>query len=342
MEARIIGLKGSGKTTLLAAMADGHTERPVATVKLGDPRLRHLSRVFNPARTTCAEFVTRVATWPEATARKGAMERYLNAVGGAQVFLHVLRGFDNPLLGTPIDPAADLATLDQEFLLADLMAVERALERERKYQLPAPSRQALLSARAVLDEDRPLRDGAFDETQASFLKTYGLLTLTPQVVLLNVEADGEEGARSEAVSAAMAQAVDGRRLLAFPFALALEVAELPEESRVEFAREMGLPGLAHDLVTQAAFEQMGLITYFTVGEDEVRAWPIRRGTRAQQAAGVIHSDIEKGFIRAEVVSYADFVEKGSLKTCREAGLLRLEGKEYVVGDGDIIEFRFNV
>ncbi|MBC7293334.1 MAG: DUF933 domain-containing protein, partial [Thermoleophilia bacterium] len=162
------------------------------------------------------------------------------------------------------------------------------------------------------------------------------LTLVPQLLVVNT---GSEGDWDRASVEARAR---GRQVLAFPFLEALEVARLSEEEQAEFAEALGLPGPAAEVVAQAAFRELGLISFLTTGSDEVRAWPIRAGENARQAAGAVHSDMERGFIRAEVVSFADFMRYGNMKSCREAGVLRVEGKDYIVADGDIISFRFNI
>jgi ribosome-binding ATPase len=345
MEARIIGLKGCGKSTLMTALG-GRGDGTVATVKVGDPRIRALSDIFKPKKTTFAEFRVRVAVWPEATGRKGEMEKYLDALAGAQVFLHVVRAFDNPVLGEPATPAGDLERLDHEFLLADLIAIERAFERAKKQKLSDLARRSLEKARDILEMETPLRDAlVLDDDELAFLRPYGFLTLVTQVVLMNLEAGSGGGASPGSPLDPLEEVrrtAGGRQLLAFPFSDAADVAGLSPEEQLEFAEALGLQGIAADLVTRAAFEQMGLISFFTAGEDEVRAWPVRMGSTAQKAAGAIHSDIERGFIRAEVVGYDQFMERGSLKACRDAGVLRLEGKTYAVADGDIMEFRFNV
>ncbi len=337
MEARLIGLKGCGKTTLVAALAEGRGEGHVATVHVGDARVRALSEIFQPKKTTFAEFKVREVAWPEATGRKGEMEKYLGALGGGQVYVHVLRGFDNPMLGEPARPQADLEELDREFLLFDLIRIERAFERAKKAPLPDAGKKALAKCQQHLEADTPLREVSFDESELSFIRGYQFLTLAPQMLVLNTES----GVSPDL--AALEEAGRGRRLLAFPFPEALEVARLSAEEQAEFAAALGLPGPAAEVVAQAAFEQLGLISFLTTGSDEVRAWPIRRGETAKEAAGAIHSDIQRGFIRAEVISYGDFMDHGqSMKQAREAGVLRVEGKDYVVKDGDIINFRFNV
>ncbi len=336
MEARIIGLKGCGKSTLVSALAEGRGEGHLATVHVGDARVRRLSEIFEPKKTTFAEITVREVAWPEASARKGEMERYLDALAGGQVYLHVLRCFDNPVLGEPIHPDADLEELDREFLLFDLIRVERAFERAKKAPLSDVGKKALVRCQEVLEAETPLREVSFDEGQLGFLRGYQFLTLTPQLLLVNTETETSEAPVS------LAALARDRHPLAFPFTDALEVSLLSVEEQEEYAAALGLPGPAADVVAQAAFSQLGLISFLTTGSDEVRAWPIRAGETAREAAGAIHSDIQRGFIRAEVVSYDDFMSHGNMKACRDAGVLRVEGKDYVVADGDIVNFRFNV
>jgi ribosome-binding ATPase len=309
-------------------------------VHVGDSRVRTLSEIFQPKKTTFAEFKVQEVGWPEASARKGEMERYLDALAGGQLYLHVLRGFDSPLLGEPARPAADLAELDHEFLMFDLIRLERAFERAKKAPLPDAGKKALARCQEVLEGETPLREVAFDEGELSFIRGYQFLTLTPQLLLLNTEAEGAAEAGGGAPE--LEGPARGRNMLAFPFPDALEVARLSIEEQEEFAAALGLPGPASDVVSQAAFKELGLISFLTSGSDEVRAWPIRAGETAREAAGAIHSDIQRGFIRAEIVSYDDFMKYGNMKSCRDAGVLRVEGKDYIVADGDMVNFRFNV
>jgi len=336
VEARIIGLKGCGKTTLVAALAEGRGEGHIATVHVGDARVRVLSEIFQPKKTTFAEFRVREVAWPEASARKGEMERYLDALAGGQVYLHVLRGFDSPMLGEPVHIEADLEELDREFLLFDLIRIERAFERAKKAPLSDMGRKALTRCQEALEAEVPLREVGFDEGQLAFIRGYQFLTLTPQLLVVNMESE------SAWSPASLDAQVRGRKVLAFPFPDALEVARLSMEEQEEYAAALGLPGPAAEVVAQGAFEQLGLISFLTTGSDEVRAWPIRAGETAREAAGAIHSDIQRGFIRAEVVSYDDFMRYGTMKACRDAGVLRVEGRDYIVADGDIVNFRFNV
>ncbi len=341
MEARIIGLKGCGKTTLVTALAEGRGDGHVATVHVGDARVRTLSEIFQPKKTTFAEFKVQEVGWLEGSARKGEMERYLDALAGGQLYIHVLRAFDSPLLGEPAHPAADLEELDREFLLSDLIRIERAFEREKKAPLSDQVKKALARCQEALEADTPLRLVDFDESQLALVRGYQFLTLMPQLLVQNTASDGETASDSDA--AAVAASAGDRHAIAFPFPDALEVARLSVEEQAEYAEALGLPGPATEVVAQAAFAQLGLISFLTSGTDEVRAWPIRAGETAKEAAGAIHSDIQRGFIRAEVVSYDDFMSHGAnMKDCRDAGVLRVEGKDYTVADGDIINFRFNV
>jgi ribosome-binding ATPase YchF (GTP1/OBG family) len=276
VEARIIGLKGCGKSTLVAALAEGRGEGHIATVHVGDGRVRTLAELFKPKKTTYAEFRVREVAWPEASARKGEMERYLDALAGGQVYLHVLRAFDSPILGEAAHPETDLEELDREFLLFDLIRVERAFERAKKAPLPDVGKKALSRCQELLEAETPLREASFDEGQLAFIRGYQFLTLTPQLLLVNTGADGDWPA------SAIESMARGRRVVAFPFAEALEVARLSLDEQAEYAAALGLPGPAAEVVAQAAFAELGLISFLTAGEDEVRAWPIRAGETARR------------------------------------------------------------
>jgi ribosome-binding ATPase YchF (GTP1/OBG family) len=342
VEARIIGLKGCGKSTLVAALAEGKGEGHIATVHVGDARVRTLSQIFQPKKTTFAEFKVQEVAWPEASARKGEMERYLDALSGGQLYLHVLRAFATPFLAEAPDPARDLDELDREFLLFDLIRIERAFERAKKAPMPEAGKRALTRCQEALEAETPLREMAFDEGQLAFIRGYQFLTLTPQLLLVNTASDGDGSTAAWNVTS-VEGAARGRHVLAFPFPDALEVARLSVDEQREYAEALGLPGPAAEVVAQAAFSQLGLISFLTTGSDEVRAWPVRAGETAREAAGAIHSDIQRGFIRAEVVSYDDFMSHGAnMKACRDAGVFRVEGKDYLIKDGDIVNFRFNV
>jgi ribosome-binding ATPase YchF (GTP1/OBG family) len=294
-----------------------------------------LSDIWKPKKTTFAEIRVREAEWPRSDTRKGEMATYLESLVPAEVILHVVRAFVDPLVGAAPTPGSDLDTLDHELVLFDLLAIERVFDRAKKQPIPDPVRNLLVRCQGVLENETPLRSMTIEESDLALIRGYGFRTLIPQVIVVNTPAGGAE-AQGEIASRAA-----GREVVAFPFSEAAEVATLAHEEQREFAEALGLPGPPAEIVTRAVFAQMGLISFFTVGEDEVRAWPIRRGANARKAAGVIHSDLERGFIRAETVSYEEFVARGDMKGCRDAGTLRLEGKDYVVADGDIVHVRFN-
>jgi ribosome-binding ATPase YchF (GTP1/OBG family) len=298
--------------------------------------------MIRPKKTTFAEFKVQEVGWPEASARKGEMERYLDALAGGQLYLHVLRAFDSAVLGESAHPDADLEELDREFLLSDLIRVERALERTKKAPIADADKKALVRCQEVLEAETPLRDAELDQGQLTFARGYQFLTLTPQLLVVNTESEDSAGGHVWD-PAVLDGSTRGRNVVAFCFPEALEVARLSVEEQAEYAAALNLPGPSGEVVAQAAFTQLGLISFFTTESDELRAWPIRAGETARQAAGAVHSDMERGFIRAEVVSYEDLVRhEASIKACRDAGVLRVEGKDYVVADGDIINFRFNV
>ena len=188
MEARIIGLKGCGKSTLVTALAEGRGEGHMASVHVGDARIRALSEVFQPKKTTYAEFRVQEVAWPEASARKGEMERYLDALAGGQLYVHVLRAFDNPMLGEPAHAEADLEELDREFLLSDLIRIERAFERAQKAPMPDATKKVLAICQEALEADTPLREIELDSGQTAQARGYQFLTLTPQLLVMNTQA----------------------------------------------------------------------------------------------------------------------------------------------------------
>ena len=229
--------------------------------------LRHvLSRTRRKGSTWhVAQFLLNPA-WPEASGRKGEMEKYLDALGGGQVYVHVLRAFDSPILGDEAHPGDDLAELDNEFLMFDLIRIERAFERSKKAPIPDSGKKALAKCQEHLEAETPLREVDFDESDLAFVRGYQFLTLTPQLLLLNT------GSGATPDMAALEGPARGRRLMAFPFPDALEVSQLSMEEQAEYAAALGLPGPAAEIVAQAAFEQLGLISFLTSGSDEVRAW----------------------------------------------------------------------
>jgi len=338
MEARLIGLPGSGKSTLLQALG-GPEAGEVISVKVPDERLDYLAECFKPRRVVYGEFTLREVPFPKGkiAGRTSELERYVRSMAGSELLVQVLRNFENYSLEAAPDPARDLAQLDSEMILGDLMLVEGVLERKRKQPLDPATYAALEKAKQALEGEQPLRLVEFTDDEKRRLRGFNLTTTVPQLLLVNMP-EGEV----ECPESVKAQAGE-RPVVAFPFTLAQELSELPPEEQAAFAAELGLSAPAHQLVAQAIFGALGLISFFTVGEDECRAWPIRADSSALEAAGEIHTDLQRGFIRAQVVSFEDFQRAGgTLKACREQGLLRTEGKTYRVQDGDILEIRFSV
>jgi GTP-binding protein YchF len=357
MEFGILGLELSGKSTLFAlltgqaaAPAHGKREAHRGVAQVPDSRLTRLSALFSPRKTTPAtvQFVDVPSVTKGGSASLNLPE--LRTMDGLAV---VVRAFASDAVPHPegeVNPAHDLELLETELLLADLAVADARLERlgrelgkRRAPELEA-ERAALEKCRPALAEGRPLREVELSADEARLLKGFTFLTRKPLLVILNAGesdvADLAGGAERAGLSAYL-----GRPAVAVcPVCATLEeeIARLAPEDQADFLRDLGLPDRALDRVLHAAYELLGLISFLTVGEDECRAWSIPAGTPAVRAAGTIHSDLEKGFIRAEVVPWQELLDAGSIAACRQRGTLRLEGKEYVVQDGDVITVRFNV
>jgi len=348
MKIGIVGFPRAGKTTVFNALtglhaavgAYGDPGRPnLGAIKVPDERVDRLSAIFSPRKTTYAEVV--FVDFPAGGERSGVIDQAtLVQMRDADALVQVVRGFPDSATQEAADPRRDIAAFKAELVLADLAVVERRLERLRKEKGKEQEVELLERCRAALEAESPLRGLALSAAEERALSGFGLLSRLPLLVLVNVAEADVAAPLSEDVRASLAaEAVPGQSLCA---QIEMEIAALDAGDRSAFLADLGLRESARDRFVQAAYALLDLISFLTTGEDEVRAWPIRRGTPALRAAGKIHSDIERGFIRAEVIAYDDFIRLGSEAKCREAGKLRLEGKEYVVADGDIIHFRFNV
>ena len=338
MDVTVIGLAGCGKSTLLAALTGQDPHRvQIATVKAPDERLDQLSALFKPQKTIYAEIRAREAAWPGGgeTKRRSEIDRYLDAIKGSSLFIHVVRACATPTAADPPDVTRDLYQLDSEMIFADLVVCDRLIERETIQPLEHARKHAVPKAKTLLEAEQPLWASDLDETDRAALAGLNLVTLTPQLLVLNLD----EGAATPAIPA---EKLFGRRVIGECLKVAAEVAQLDPAEQVTFAQEMGLGEPAAHTISREAFRQLNLITFFTFNENEVRAWPVPAGTHAQKAAGRIHTDLERGFIRAEIVPYDILLQFGSLKACRDAGKLRVEGKDYLVQDGEIMHVRFNV
>ncbi|MCF7935415.1 MAG: redox-regulated ATPase YchF [Synergistales bacterium] len=359
----IIGLPLAGKTTVfnvitkagaeVKSYAGGKTDPNKALVSVPDPRHDKLVELYRPKKATPAsmEFVDLAGLSRGAGKGEGLGNAFLSFVAEADALVHVLRAFDNPEVPHPeesVDPVRDLEIVDMELIFRDLEVIENRLDRlQAKKKKEAGERfeeELLQRCREHLEQELPLRDLELSPEEGKALRGFTFLTQKPQLVVCNLdesqltEADipgyGELKKRAEK---------SGFRLVSVYGRTEMEMAELESEEQREFMEELGIADPGRERLIAEAYDLLGLISFFTTGKDEVKAWTLRRGDTAVDAAGAIHSDLARGFIRAQVVHYDEFIAHGaSTAKCREAGVLRLEGKGYPVVDGDIIEIRFNV
>jgi GTP-binding protein YchF len=346
MKVGLVGFAGSGKTTVfntmtgLAVPTGYGGELRLGTVKVPDERIDALSRIFSPKKTIYAEIVFCDVPGEHGADHKGLSRKALQQIRDQDVVCLVLRAFPNPALEGDPDPAGDLEAFHTECLLADLEIVERRLDRAKKDK-PDPMELAAFDLmKATLERERPLRSLPAAALNRAYLKGYGMLTDRPLLVVLN-RAEAEAAQPMPEALAARIRDLDAGGLV-LSASVEAEIAAMEPADRAAFLEDLGLKESALTRFIRTAYGLLDLISFFTVGEDEVRAWPIRRGTTARQAAGTIHSDLERGFIRAEVIPYAVFTQYGSEQAVKDAGRLQVEGKDYVVADGDILHIRFNV
>ena len=352
MKVGLTGFSRAGKTTLYNALTglsaavggfETRHEAAMAVVKVPDPRVDALSEIVHPKEKKYAEVT--FLDFPPSQERKAALENHsLVQLREVDALVQVVRAFDDPLADEPAAPVRDLNAFQAELILADLAVIEKRLERIRKEAMKAREREMekdlLTRCQSTLEEERPLRGLDFQPEERTLLSGFAFLSEKPLLVVYN---SGEE-ALQQPLPDDVAEYARTEDLTVVPVCgkLEMEIAQLDAEERAEFLSELGLAETARDRFIRHAYDHLHLMSFFTAGPVEVRAWTITRDTAAVNAAGKIHSDIERGFIRAEVISYDDYIEHQGESGCRSAGKLRLEGKEYRVQDGDVMHIRFNV
>ena len=350
MKVGLTGFSRAGKTTLYNALTglsaavggfEARHEAAMAVVKVPDSRVDALSEIVHPKEKKYAEVT--FLDFPPSQERKAALENQsVVQLREVDAMAQVVRAFDDPLADEPAAPVRDLNAFQAELILADLAVIEKRMERIRKEASKDRGREMdlLVRCQSSLEEERPLRGLEFLPEEQTLLSGFAFLSEKPLLVVYN----SDESALQEPLPTDVSEYARTENLTVVPVCgkLEMEIAQLEADERAEFLSELGLSETARDRFIRHAYDHLRLMSFFTAGPMEVRAWTITQETAAVNAAGKIHSDIERGFIRAEVISYDDYIEHRGETGCRSAGRLRLEGKDYRVQDGDVMHIRFNV
>ena len=364
MKLGIVGLPNVGKSTLFNALTNAGAESAnypfctidpnVGVVAVPDERLDHLAEMYHPEKFTPAviEFVDIAGLVRGASKGEGLGNKFLSHIREVDAIVHVVRCFEDDNIihvDGKVDPLRDVETINMELIFSDMEIVERRLERVRKYvrndKSLEPEENLLVRVLATLEDGKCVRSLDLTEDETALLFEARLLTMKPIIYVANIsegEIGGDLSANEAYTRLAEFAKSEGAEIIAVSAQIESELAELEGEDKAMFLEDLGLTESGLSQLIRASYRLLGLISFLTAGEKEVRAWTITRGTKAPQAAGKIHSDFERGFIRAEIVAYDDLFREGTMNAVREKGLLRSEGKEYVMQDGDVTLFRFNV
>ncbi len=344
MKIGLVGFPGAGKSTVFGALTGIAVETGysaprdkvnLGVVKVPDSRVDALAELYSPKKVTYAEITfTDLGGGSEGLDRK-----VLNAMREVDALCQVVRAFPDAAGEAP-HPVVEITDLEVETILADLDLIEKRVERLVRDRSNPRELELLQRIVVHLEQERPLRSFELTEEEAKMIAGYALLSLKPLLLVINV---GEDEIGSEIPKDIETAAVQrGLGVVVLSAKVEMDVAAMPDEEQAEFAESLGLAEPARGRFIRAAYDLIDLVSMLTAGPDECRAWPVARGSKAVRAAGKIHSDIERGFIRAEVIKWQDLIEQGSEAKCRDAGLARVEGKEYIMQDGDVVHFRFNV
>lgn len=363
MKIGITGLANSGKSTIFNSLTGLGVATPAFAASGGEPvlgmaqvpdsRIDRLSEIFKPKKTiySTVQFVDFLGLTKGDQKQNRSVCEFIK---DADALVHVVRAFEDDSVvhpfGAGVDPVRDAGVVETEIMLGDLELIERRIENmqlaAKKGNKPNPAEEkVLLRCREALENETPLRDLDFSSDELMAIRHLQFMSLKPETVVVNIGEQDLGTARAEELTGAVKEYYKGKSsvmVLALSGKIEMEISELPADEAEAFLADLGITEPALNRLIRTSYENVGLIPFFTVGDDEVRSWAIRRGDDALAAAGKIHSDIQRGFIRAEVVAYEDFIKAGSLAAARDQGILRLEGKTYEVKDGDIINFRFNV
>lgn len=359
MHIGIVGLPFSGKTTLFETLLTHKTsegsyksksEAERGIVKVPDERLDKLTKIFNPKKQVNATIEYIKVPGIEGQKGNALPSQFISNVKYVDTILLMIRKFENEMYPHPlesVDPVRDINFINSEFLFHDLAIVENRIEKLEKLVMKTQNEKEkrelkiLQKCHGQLEQEKPLREMQIDEHEELLIRGFQFITIKPVLYVININESDIK--RTEEIVKEFDEIITpGTKITALSAEIEKEISQLDEEDARIFLEDLGISTPATQKLISESYALMGLHSFFTVGEDECRSWPIVKGWKAQKAAGEIHSDLEKGFIRAEVVSYDDLIALGSIAACKDKGVLRLEGKEYIVQDGDILNIRFNV